>query len=393
MPTSNSPSTVSRSRGVHAIIGESNWAAQLRREILRVAVHDSTVLITGPTGTGKELIARSIHEESGRAARPFIPVDCTSISGTLFASQLFGHRKGAYTGANYEALGCFRAADRGTIFLDEIGDLELDLQAKLLRVLQERIVVPVGGHDGVPVDVRIVAATNRDLKQEVLAGRFREDLYYRLAVVPVESCALHQRTADIPALSNHFLAELSKRSGMPHKQLTPGALELMAHFPWPGNVRQLRHLLEQAVVICEEDLLSLPLIQSLLERARMSKPGASIESEWAKSPPESDTASAENSTYSVPVTVEPSPHVNPPQLSIHKPSESQEVSAEPNSALPKHSQSWSTLLELERNHILLTLEHTYYNQSAAARLLGITRQSLLRKMKKYQLRLPAAQKY
>ncbi len=174
--------------GTH-FVGVSPWARLLRDNISRAAAFSSSVLITGPSGTGKELIARAVHEHSGRHAGPFVPVDCTSLTGELFASHLFGHVKGAFTGAEHPRLGCFRAADGGTIFLDEIGELSLELQSKLLRTLQERVVVPVGSDQPTGVDVRIIAATNRDLPREVEAGRFRLDLYYRLNVVSFEKIA------------------------------------------------------------------------------------------------------------------------------------------------------------------------------------------------------------
>lgn len=163
--------------GVERIAGISPWAEQVRTAIQLVAVHQSSVLVLGPSGTGKELIARAIHGSGRRAGRPFIPVDCAVTTGTLFASHMFGHVKGSFTGATSSTLGCFRAADGGTIFLDEIGEMELELQAKLLRVLQQRTVVPVGSHDEILIDVRVVAATNRDLGREVAEGRFREDLF------------------------------------------------------------------------------------------------------------------------------------------------------------------------------------------------------------------------
>ena len=172
---------------LEAILGHSEWVERTRAVIRAVAAFPSSILITGDSGTGKELIARAIHALSPRFAHRFIPVDCASITGPLFASHMFGHLKGAFTGASYNAVGCFRAADGGTIFLDEIGELDLELQAKLLRVLQERVVTPVGSHDGAPVDVRILAASNRDLQQAVAAGRFREDLYFRLNVVSIQT--------------------------------------------------------------------------------------------------------------------------------------------------------------------------------------------------------------
>src|SRR5687768_6495486 len=217
------------------IVGQSAPTVRLRAEIDRIAPFTSNVLITGPSGTGKELVARQIHARSPRAEQPFIPVDCASMSGELMSSQLFGHVAGAFTGANCEALGCFRAASRGTIFLDEIGELEYALQSRLLRVLQEYVVTPVGSHQGERVDVRVVAATNRDLRAEVAAGRFREDLYYRLHVVRLRTIALRDRPGDIPPLAEAFLSELANE-GLPRCSLPPDANDVLVAFDWPGNV-------------------------------------------------------------------------------------------------------------------------------------------------------------
>ena len=205
-------------------------------------------MITGASGTGKELIARAIHNISPRSPRRFIPVDCASITGPLFASHMFGHFKGAFTGATYNAVGCFRAAEGGTIFLDEIGELDLELQAKLLRVLQERVVTPVGSHDGMPVDVRVIVATNRDLQQDVAAGRFREDLYYRLNVVSIQTRPLRERVEDIEVLAEHFLRRFAVENGMPLKQLSERRKRQLRAYSWPGNVRELENAIERAIL-------------------------------------------------------------------------------------------------------------------------------------------------
>ncbi len=209
----------------YVIVGHSRWASRIRGRIARAAASAATVLITGPTGTGKELIARAIHAQSRRAGKPFVAVDCAAIAGTLFASQMFGHQKGAFTGAAYESAGYFRGADGGTIFLDEVGELELDLQTKLLRVLQERLVVPVGGHEGIPVNVRVIAATNRDLARAVAAGEFREDLYYRLYVISLTTTPLRDRAEDIEPLACDLLERLAMRNSLPVPRLSPAALK------------------------------------------------------------------------------------------------------------------------------------------------------------------------
>jgi DNA-binding NtrC family response regulator len=250
-------------KDTHDIVGRSMWAKQMRRSIKRVASYRSSVMIAGPSGTGKELIAAAIHRHSPRSSAPFVAVDCASIPPTLFASQLFGHVKGAFSGAEYNTLGNFRAADGGTLFLDEIGELSLELQAQLLRTIQQRKVVPVGSHQSIPVDVRLIAATNRRLEQEVQAGRFRLDLFYRLNVVRFNSISLSERPEDIAPLCEHFLDVFCIKNGLPRKQLSPHAIDFLESRLWPGNVRELQNILERAVVfidainIAQQDLINL----------------------------------------------------------------------------------------------------------------------------------------
>jgi DNA-binding NtrC family response regulator len=340
------------------IVGQSSGAAGLRAQIARVAPFASNVLITGPSGTGKELVARRIHALSPRRERPFVPVDCASMTGELMSSQLFGHVAGAFTGANCDALGCFRAADHGTIFLDEIGELDFPLQSKLLRVLQERVVTPIGSHRGEPADVRVVAATNRDLREEVRAGRFREDLYYRLHVIHLQTRPLREHAEDIPPLAETFLKQLAAE-GLPRCSLSPGAVGELTAFSWPGNVRQLRNVLEQAVIEADEPELGHAQIARLLAdelcggddgvaRVADSLGSRPIHDRWPRPAPEAAS--------NLPPTASPT--------------------------------TWPTFAMVEREHLLRTLEHTFYNRSAAARLLGITRQSLLRKMERYQIQAP-----
>jgi DNA-binding NtrC family response regulator len=340
------------------LVGQSPATSRLRAEIQRVAAFCSTVLISGPSGTGKELVARQIHALSQRERGPFIPVDCASMTGELMSSQLFGHVAGAFTGANCDALGCFRAAHRGTLFLDEIGELEYAVQARLLRVLQERVVTPVGSHQGVAVDVRVVAATNRDLRAEVRAGNFREDLYYRLDVVHLRTATLRERPRDIPDLAEAFLKQLAE-GGLPRCSLSPQGRAVLMDFDWPGNVRQLRNVLEQAVIDSPTSMISAELLQRIISMSFVAA------SEFVGG----DGIGGE----------EPRPSLGAQG----------DASCKCESRLDSPTDLWQTLDDLERAHIARTLEHTFYNRSAAARLLGVTRQALLRKMKRYGIELRA----
>jgi DNA-binding NtrC family response regulator len=215
----------------------------------KVAETDLTVLIRGESGTGKELVAQALHSRSSRRAEPFIAVNCAAISRDLVESELFGHEKGAFTGADARRIGRFEAAIGGTIFLDEIGDMAPETQAKVLRVLQERSIDRVGGNEPIAVDVRVVAATHRKLTEEVANGRFREDLYYRLKVVEIELPPLRQRSEDVPALAQRFLEQVTERLGLEKKRLDEGALARLARHAWPGNVRELHNVIEQAAVL------------------------------------------------------------------------------------------------------------------------------------------------
>src|ERR1700722_4041379 len=230
------------------IIGQSRACRRILSQIDIVAPTDATVLITGETGTGKELIARQIHQRSRRRENPLVEVNCTSIPKELFESEFFGHVKGAFTGALKDRPGRFETATRGTLFLDEIGEIPLELQSKLLRVLQEKRYERIGEDRTRSADVRIVAATNRDLQKEVAAGRFREDLYYRLNVFPIQVPALRERTEDIPLLARHFIELLAKGLGPPKPRLTRAGIETLQGCDWPGNIRELRNVIERAVI-------------------------------------------------------------------------------------------------------------------------------------------------
>ena len=246
LPSNAAPPAPAARPSDDELIGMSSAMREVQKAVGMLADGDATVLVSGETGTGKEVVARAIHRHGRRAPKPFVAVNCAAIPSELLESQLFGHARGAFTGAVGDRLGSFREADRGTLFLDEIGDMSLPMQAKLLRVLQDRVVTPVGGR-AVPVDVRIIAATHRDLSTLVQQGRFREDLLYRLRVVPVHLPTLRDRLADILPLAEHFLAGASGPA--PPKQLSPPAASLLRAHPWPGNVRELGNAMARAAAL------------------------------------------------------------------------------------------------------------------------------------------------
>jgi DNA-binding NtrC family response regulator len=240
---------IAREVGFEDLVGTGPAMRKVFETVQKVAETDLTVLIRGESGTGKELVAQAIHHRSPRARRPFVAVNCAAISRELVESELFGHEKGAFTGADARRAGRFEAADGGTIFLDEIGDMAPETQAKVLRVLQERAFERVGGTKPIEVDVRVVAATHRDLESDVREERFREDLYYRLRVVEIEIPPLRERLEDLPLLVSRFLDQVAGRLGREKKPISEGALAALARHPWPGNVRELRNVVEQAAVM------------------------------------------------------------------------------------------------------------------------------------------------
>ncbi|MCD8139048.1 MAG: sigma-54 dependent transcriptional regulator, partial [Planctomycetaceae bacterium] len=303
------------------ILGKSEATRRLLEMVDTIAPSEATVLITGESGTGKELVARLLHWKSGRAAGPFVTVNCAALTETLLESELFGHEKGAFTGAEKVREGRFRAADGGSIFLDEIGEMPLPMQAKLLRAIQEREIHRVGGDRPITVDVRIIAATNRDLGAEVEAGRFRQDLFYRLNVVSLHLPSLRERSGDVPVLADHFLRLFAEKNGKRVKGFTPGAMDRLLRHDWPGNVRELENTVERAVVLLVGEYVS--------ER---ELPPALL-------PPTADTA--------------------------------------------KGSREWGdmTLEEIERAAVREVLQTTGGNKSEAARRLGITRKTLLAKLR------------
>jgi formate hydrogenlyase transcriptional activator len=244
---------IDRSSMFGEIIGSSNLIRQLLKQVEKVAPSDSTVLVLGETGTGKELVARALHRRSKRASRAFVRVNCAAIPQALIASELFGHEKGAFTGALQRRVGRFEAANGGTLFLDEIGELPMETQIALLRVLQEREFERVGSNDPVSVDVRLIAATNRNLPASVVAGTFRQDLFYRLNVFPIIVPALRERTEDIPLLVEYFIGHFAKEGGKTIRHISKQTLVQLKGYPWPGNIRELQNVVERAVILSETD--------------------------------------------------------------------------------------------------------------------------------------------
>ncbi len=304
------------------IIGSSTPMQILWEMVVQVAPTEATVLVTGDSGTGKELVASALHYKSHRRKGPFIKVNCAALSETLLESELFGHEKGAFTGADRRREGCFVQAQEGTLFLDEIGETTPAMQAKLLRVLQEHELQRVGGQEIITVDVRIVTATNRDLEAEVKTGNFREDLYYRLNVVALDMPSLCDRDGDIPLLADFFVRNFAKRNKREVLGVTPECMDILNRYPWPGNVRELENAIERGVILMRGDYLDLD---------------------------------------SLPMAVQNWSGMNP----------------------KKEEEQPSTLREAERVLILKTLEETNGNRSEAARRLQITRKTLLNKLKKY----------
>ncbi|WP_457611074.1 sigma-54-dependent transcriptional regulator [Lutibacter sp.] len=238
----------------YEMIGESEAISQIKSMIEKVAPTDARVFITGPNGTGKEIVAHWLHEKSERRKGPMVEVNCAAIPSELIESELFGHVKGSFTGANKDRAGKFEAANKGTIFLDEIGDMSLSAQAKVLRALQENKISRVGSDKDIKVDVRVIAATNKDLKKEIEAGNFREDLYHRLAVILIKVPALNERREDIPLLINFFAQRIAEEQGTATKQFSAKAIELLQNYDWTGNIRELRNVVERLIILGEKEI-------------------------------------------------------------------------------------------------------------------------------------------
>jgi two-component system response regulator HydG len=262
-----------RAKDPHGIVGGSEAMRRVLEQVRKVAPTDATVLVLGESGTGKELVARAVHDASPRRAEPFVSISCAAVPETLLESELFGHERGAFTGAVKRKLGRFELAHRGTLFLDEVGEIPAPVQVKLLRVLQEKQFERVGGEETLEVDVRLVSATNRDLARLVREGRFREDLYYRLNVVALQLPPLRERPGDVEELARHFVAKLAPRTGRGARTVAPEAMELLVRHPWPGNVRELENVIEQALVFADGEAIG---PQDLPEGVRRAPPSAAL---------------------------------------------------------------------------------------------------------------------
>ncbi len=375
---------------LHPFIGASTSAEALRTLIARVASSTATALITGESGTGKELVARALHDQSDRSQANFVPINCAAIPTGLVESELFGHRKGSFTGAMTDRIGRFELAHGGTIFLDEIGDLSLDMQVKLLRVLQERSVDPVGGTKSVPVDVRVVAATHRDLEQEIVAGRFREDLYYRLNVLPLNTPALRQRSQDVPVLLAHFAAHFAQKGQTP---ITFAAdfLGALQDYAWPGNVRELSNLVDRFSTLFSGQQLKMHTVPpSLLPKGLQviqAERLAASPSDNTNLPVVAGAMAIENHSANADVM---NPFANPAPdqpLDAHNEVEHIIMLAQGLPSLPPEGLSLKDrLADIERDLIVQALQRTDGNVSQTARLLNLQRTTLIEKLNKYDLR-------
>lgn len=310
--------------GLSNFIGTSPKMRDIFEKIHRVANARTTVLIIGETGTGKDLVAQAIHHNSPRAEKPFVPVNCSALPEGLIESELFGHEKGAFTGAIEKRVGLFQSANGGTLFIDEIGDMALSAQSKLLRALETRKIMPVGSSQEVPVDVRVIAATNRDLKKAIEEEKFREDLYYRLNVVELKLPPLRERREDIPLLVRHFIEQITKENARPMCEVTPEALDRLTQYDWPGNVRELKNTLEGIIVLLPRDRID---VTDLPEHLREVKRAQTV------------------------------------------------------------IQPGMTMEEIEKEAMRRTLEQTKGNRTEAAKILGVSVRTLQRKIKEYDLDL------
>ena len=326
--------------GFHGIIGRTPVMQNLYEHIQSVAPLDTPVMILGQSGTGKEMVAKALHETGSRAGKPFIKVNCAALSESILESELFGHVKGAYTGAQSDRIGRFEAAHQGTLFLDEIGDIPLSVQVKLLRVLEERTIQRVGDNKSVPIDVRIITATHKDLEEMIRRGEFREDLYFRINVFPLTCPSLGERKDDITLIIQHFISIHGEKTGKNILGFTPEAMRLMVAYPWPGNIRELRNVVEYAFVLAR---------------------GKSIRPEHLPEKVVNNKAEPRESSDT----------------------ESMALPAQPSGSLGHNVQAGQT----QRQQLINALKQADGNQTQAARILGISRVTVWKRMKKYGISL------
>jgi sigma-54 dependent transcriptional regulator, flagellar regulatory protein len=373
------------------MIGQSTAIEFVRDMIGTLANSASTVLITGESGTGKELAAQALHIQGQRKNSQFVPINCGAIPKDLIESELFGHIKGAYTGALADRRGRFEMADGGTLFLDEVGELPLDMQVKLLRCLQERSVVPLGSNRAIPFDVRIVAATNRDLDDEVAAGRFREDLYYRLNVLPLKLAPLRERRDDISPLLAHFSGKFAQE-GMPPVGFAPDLLDALQHYDWPGNIRELSNLVDRFSTLFAGQQLSLRSIPAWLLPKGLVKDNSAAT--WTPSPvrpiePEPDILSMVQGISGHGLAGGAYPEKGRVDRSVASEVTLSDLPAG-RSVLPPDGFSLKDhLMDIERDYIQQALERSQGNVSKTARLLGLQRTTLIEKINKLGLKSPA----
>jgi len=360
------------STGVVRLVGEGSAIRELKLRIGRVAAADTTVLITGESGTGKEVVAREIHGGSGRAGEPFVAVNIGGVHEQLMESELFGHERGAFTGADARKLGLFELAGAGTLFLDEIGEMPLPLQVKMLRVLQERKIRRLGGARDIPIGARIVSATNRDIEALVRDGKFRDDLYYRLNVVRIDVPPLRDRVEDIPLLSDHILARIAARMGRPRKQLSSGAVEALSAYPFPGNIRELENVLERAMIYCSDDRIA--VVDLDLHRPQPVHGAVSNAAPGAVSNA-APGAVSNAAPGAAPVNAESAQEAAAGAAAGA--ASSAETLAPGSLAAP--------LSDLERRAIVEALQRCGGNRTRAAAELGISRRTILYKIKRYGL--------
>ncbi len=371
------------------ILGRSQAVQRLRQLVARVAPTDATVLITGENGTGKELVARDLFRRSTRRDHPYITVNCAALSETLIESELFGHERGAFTGAAERRTGRFELANRGTLLLDEISEIPMGLQAKLLRVLQERELERVGGTKTIKINVRVIATSNRDLLDYVKKGNFREDLYYRLNVFPIEVPALRDREGDITMLAEAFLQRFARKHRRQLGGFSTGALQELNSYPWPGNVRELQNTVERAVILAEEGR---PISASLLMLPRLSNPAPSVFRTKADDPPSALPSEDSGPPGSNALAEEDPPpiiddlqetEVAPP-YELEKPAALSQPGSEEKSFGPPSPDSIRPLGDLEREAIFEALRATDGNRTKAAELLGVTARTLRNKLSQYR---------